>query len=213
MRRARFEPIFQFVFLNLTFYYSIAKLCGVSETKQPYHQRRRKMRFLSQFPWFRREASLLDVDYAKGPLLPNGAAKILRHMPVGDKILTISPGSLELQEMPRGTTYAEYYKMHSAEGLCDVQILDALVEVITRNPPSIKKFIREFFGEFAGQIFFLGTSFASEDGRECVPFLNLNTHFPALRYICPATHPINHDVCCCACFFRPGRQKQLSLQS
>lgn len=165
------------------------------------------MRFLSQLPRFHRGSSSLIVDYAKGPLLPNGAVKVLRHMPVGDKTLTITPGSLELQEMPRGITYAEYYRIHSAESLCDVKILDVFVEVITRNPSSIKKVVKEFFGEFAGQIFFLGTSFESEDGRECVPFLNLNTHFPALRYICPATHPINHDVCCCVCFFRPSKQR------
>lgn len=155
---------------------------------------------------FRREAVSLKVDYSTEPVLPNGAVQIRRHIPISDKAVTILSGDLELRVMPQGSTYEEYYNAHTSEGLCDVQVLDAFMKVITRTPSSIDKVIKEFFGKFSGQIFFLGTTFVSEDGRECVPFLNLHTHFPSLRYICPVTHPINHDVYCCACFFRPSKR-------
>jgi|SRR3989344_2051715 len=142
----------------------------------------------------------LLVDYTVGPSLPKDAAKVLRHKPLHSGTLTIMPGDLILKEMPRGTTYSEYYARHNTERFCDVMVLDAFIQKVVKDTTLLRHMIEEHFGDFSGQIFFLGTSFESTTGIECVPFLNLNTRFLALRYMCPAVHPVNHDVFCSACF-------------
>ncbi len=144
----------------------------------------------------------LRVDYADQPSLPRGAARVLRHSPAGYGIETILRGNLELVEFRPGTTYAEFYQAHASEPLCDAVILDTLIRQMIEKPSHIERVIEKYFGSFSGQIFFLGTAFESDDGRECVAYLNIKTHQPALRYLCPAAHVINHDVTCCASFLR-----------
>ncbi len=166
-----------------------------------------------RWPWSPIVELPLTVDYPKAPTLPRDAVGVKRHLPMSEGPLTFGPGNLIVREMPRGTTYAEYYAQTSSEEPhCDVRLLETLVNALARNPSKIQKALKELFGDFQGQLFFLGTSFLTGDGVECVPFLNRGTHFPALRYMCPTTHPVNHDVFCCACFFRPGDFGKQSLQ-
>ena len=161
------------------------------------------MWMLNFWSWLGRAEQGLQVDYAKQPKLPNGAARVLRHVPAGSGVVTLNPSDMDLRPMPQGMTYDEYYAAHKHERLGDVMILDAMVAGImdrSMRNAEIRAHFRKYLGHsFVGQIFFLGTSFQSEDGRECVPYLNLNTHQPAIRYICPSAHPINHTVNCCAC--------------
>lgn len=141
----------------------------------------------------------LQIDFTQSPSLPRDAVRVLRHNPVHDNSLTVTGGDLVLEPMPGGVTYEEYFRQYSEQRLCDALVLDALIEQLKANTPQLETVLRQYFGTFAGQIFFLGTTFQSNDGRECVPFLNLHTSLPALRYMCPVTHPIRDDILCYAC--------------
>ena len=151
---------------------------------------------------FKRQETALIVDYGEKPCLPRDARRVIRHKPAGTGIMTITAGDFELKEFQRGTTYAEYYRAHASEPLCDAVILDALWREILKNQSKADNVLTKYFGSFSGQIFFLGTAFESEDGRECVSYLNLNTYQPHLRYMCPTHHVINHSVMCCVAFLR-----------
>ncbi len=158
-----------------------------------------------RWPWSRITELPLRVDYSKPPTLPRDAVSVQRHIPVSEGVLTFGPGNLIVREMPRGKTYAEYYEhVRAEEQHCDVRLLEAFIEELAKEPKKINKALDELFGGFQGQLFFLGTSFLTRDGNECVSFLNRGTRYPAIRYMCPTAHPVNHDVLCCACFFRPG---------
>ncbi len=155
---------------------------------------------MSIFDWFR--TPKLVVDYRELPKLPRDAQRVHRHQPLDDdnNQLTLSPKNLMLREMPRGYTYEQYRLDHQIEGLCDARVLDAFGEAITAGGKISTKPLKRFFGDFQGQVFFLGTSFMSSDGRECVSFLNVGLDTTSIRNMCPVSHPVNHDVVCCACY-------------
>jgi hypothetical protein len=154
---------------------------------------------------WRRNEPTITIDYALQPMVPSGARRILHHQPAGAGSLPLLSGSLEIVEFLPGTTYAQYRIDHADEPLGDAVILDAIIRKIQaaiERPAELEKFLEKFLGSFSGQIFFLGTTYESEDGRECVPYLNIKTRYPAFRYLCPMNQIINHDVKCCACFLR-----------
>lgn len=142
------------------------------------------------------------VDHDQEPSLPNGARRVIRHIPIGKGTRTIEPGDLEIVEFRSSMTYDKFYKSNMDRPLCDVLFLDSLIRKMVENKSQIDSILQKYFGNFRGQIFFLGTEFESFDGRPCVPYLNIKTYQPALRYLCPSAHPINHDVVCCAAFYR-----------
>lgn len=153
----------------------------------------------------RRNAPTIIVDYAQQPTVPIGAKSVLSHQPAGIGSFPLLPGSLELVEFLPGTPYEQYRADHADGSLGDAVILDAIIKeikLVIERPAELERLIDTFFGSFSGQIFFLGTTYESEDGRECVPYLNIRTMYPAFRYLCPVGHVINHDVTCCACHLR-----------
>lgn len=154
---------------------------------------------------WRHNDSTITIDYALQPMVPNGAKRILCHQPAGAGSFPLLSGSLEIVEFLPGTTYAQYRIDHADEPLGDAVILDAIIREIQaaiEKPAELEKLLESFFGSFSGQIFFLGTTYEAEDGREYVPYLNIKTRYPAFRYICLMDQVINHDVTCCACYLR-----------
>jgi hypothetical protein len=144
-----------------------------------------------------------DVDFDKAVTLPKGAVKVLWHHPAGIGKVKILPGYLHIRPMPRGVTYEEYCAANPTATFGDALILDALIGALLDEKGFFdKKKVARFLGDFSGQIFFLGTAFEAQfegQSKRQHAFLNWKTYYPATRYICPADHPINHMVNCCAC--------------
>lgn len=174
------------------------------------------LRALKSFLGFRPDQSdepAITIDYSLQPMIPSEAKRILCHQPADSGVFSLLPGSLGIEEFLPGTTYAQYRRDHINESLGDAVILDAIVnqlQSVAREPAKFERLIQKYFGSFSGQVFFLGTTYESVDGRECVPFLNINTMYPSLRYICPANQIINYDVTCCACHLYQPSSKRVS---
>ncbi len=144
-----------------------------------------------------------DVDFDKAVTLPKGADKVLWHRPAGRGKVKILPEYLQIRPMPRGVTYEEYRAANATATFGDILMLDALIEALLDEKGFFdKQKIACILGDFSGQIFFLGTAFEGVfegQSKTMYAFLNWRTYHPATRYICPADHPINHTVNCCAC--------------
>lgn len=148
---------------------------------------------------------ILPVDFTKRPLIPHGVEKILIHRPAGAGKQSLDPSRLELRPMPRGVSYADYVEMNPDVQFADASVLDALIHALVGAECRLSEhLVEEYIGHFAGQIFFLGTQFIDKKGTPYVAYFNWKTHYPALRYVCPVHHPVNHDVNCCACVLLPG---------
>lgn len=153
----------------------------------------------------------LVVDFNREPALPQGTVSVLRHVPVIRGVVTLGPSDLILKPMPAGLPYADYYREHGA-GACDGLVLDAIFQLLLDNKPDPSKVIQALFGDFWGQIFFLGSGFAARDGgAECVAFLNVGTAhitgMPAIRYSTFAANPVRPDVPVFACFLSDERRQ------
>ncbi len=149
----------------------------------------------------KRQDDVLTVDYDAEPLLPRGAEKMLRHVPVGKGRVNMIAENFSVRLMPRGMTYLEYMKANPSAIFGDALILDSLVSKLVRNGRVDEFALTSLLGDFEGQLFFLGTTFeAVEDGkkRTCVASFNWCTHYPALRYMFPVDQLVNHNVNCCA---------------
>ena len=146
----------------------------------------------------------LAVDFDSKPLLPNGATGLRLHEPVARGLQAIGSDDLVLEPMPPGMSYTEFREAHRGELLCDASILDAIVQLagpaFVANRRKGNRILEKLFPNFSGQVFFLGTSFMTTWGCEGVPFLCVKTPLPALRYLCPSDHPVNHDLNASACF-------------
>lgn len=141
------------------------------------------------------------VDFGQEVVLPRGADKVLWHHPAGTGSVNMLPENLDVRPMPAGMTYLEYREANSSAVFGDALILAAFIAAVVKDGRIDERAVRKILGNFNGQIFFLGTAFeAMYEGRRrtCFAYLNWQTQYPALRYICPADHPINHDVNCCA---------------
>ena len=153
-------------------------------------------------------AVVIEVDYDKPLYIPNGAIGVAEHTPVGVGRMPLEPSGFELRELPRGMTYDRYIAAHGDDLLCDAAVLDGIVAYITTDGLDVASIARrsaDLFGDFRGQIFFLGTTFASRDGVAHVPFLNVGTYMPALRYACPLHDPMNSDFDVRVCHLAPIR--------
>jgi hypothetical protein len=145
------------------------------------------------------EKPYLNIDYNSAPTIPNGARGVAWHKPAGSDEVVLRPQQLRLLPLVQGQSY-EWFRLNNPEhNFADAKVLDALVTALfLRNGQISEVAVDEFLGNFSGQIFFLNTAFDTNAG-ECHAFLNWRTHLRALRYVCPTTNPINHDVNCCAC--------------
>ncbi|HYD93231.1 MAG TPA: hypothetical protein VEB18_02115 [Candidatus Paceibacterota bacterium] len=149
----------------------------------------------------RPKANALEVDFDQQVALPRGAERVLWHQPAGKGKMQLLPEHLEVHPMPPGVTYRGYREANPTATFGDALILDSFIAAVVKNGRIDKAAVRRVLGDFSGQIFFLGTAFeAMHMGSKpmCFAYLNWQTHYPALRYLCPADHPINHDVNCCA---------------
>ncbi len=148
----------------------------------------------------------LQVDFTQLPILPRDAKEICTHNPISDYgSVALTPKNFQLVKMPPTMTYREYIDKYSNEKLCNALILDAFVDMLKQKCDSWKHWEREvnkFFGIKSGQIFFLGTSFYTEDKVEAVTFLNINTDIPSLRNLCPAKHQIRDDINVYSCVIK-----------
>lgn len=143
----------------------------------------------------------LTVDFDQEVALPRGAEKVLWHHPAGKGKLDLLPKQLEVRPMPPGMTYLGYREANPTATFGDALILNSFISAVVKDGRVDEAAVKRVLGDFSGQIFFLGTAFeAVYEGskRMCFAYFNWRTHYPALRYICPADHPINHDVNCCA---------------
>mgnify|MGYP003510396151 FL=1 len=136
--------------------------------------------------------SKLEVDFNKAPTLPNGTTEIKEHKPVGTGVMTLTKEDFLLLQMPADVSYAEYRKKHINEPLGDALILDCFIDLVRQQGKSWGKMMNEVFGIKQGQIFFLGTTYVGINGKEVVPYLNINTDAPALKYV----YPINNIIRC-----------------
>ncbi len=165
--------------------------------------------------WFHRpEEEKILIENRTMPTLPRGAKRILIHRPAVSlriESYTIGPSSIRLEQFVPGDSYDAFLARHRDLALGDAVILDAIIERITRDPRRVDEMITKIFGNFSGQIFFLGTYFEGEKGQRLVLFLNIRTYMPHLRYLCPAHHPNNHSVVCCACFLSEDTIRQLQI--
>jgi hypothetical protein len=136
------------------------------------------------FSTFVDSAVVIDVDYSKPLYIPIGASGLSRHRPVGTGRMSLLPHSFELREMPLGMTYDGYFDAHGDDMMCDAAVLDGIVAYVTKDGldgRSVERRMFKLFGDFRGQVFFLGTSFTSPDNGVHVPYLNVRTNMP-----CPA---------------------------
>ena len=153
------------------------------------------------FPFFRRKVQpkSLVVHYDTPPIMPRGVTALAWHKPVGSGEVVLWPQQLRLIPLEPGQSY-QWFRLNNPDlTFADANVLDALIHTLFLRDERISEVaVKAFLGDFCGQMFFLNTAFHTSEG-ECHAFLNWNTHLPALRYVCPATNPINHDVNCCAC--------------
>lgn len=160
------------------------------------------MNFLPTWLGWRKPKNSFTVDFDQDVTLPRGADKVLWHHPASKGKVTLQPEHLVVRPMPRGVTYLEYKATNPEAVFGDALILDALLAPYRdANARSSEKVLEKLLQDFSGQIFFLGTAFeAIHGGRptECFAYLSWRMYQPALRYMCPAHHPINHSVNCCA---------------
>lgn len=145
----------------------------------------------------------ITIDYDAPIALPSGTQGIIWDNPVGEGQTRFKLGQLVIEAMPQGVTYLEYQSQHPDVNFADARILEELLRPIAEKRDSdFGALMQRLLGGFSGQVFFLGTAFESLHSGEIMPsfaYLNWKTRYPALRYVCPADHPINHDVNCCAC--------------
>lgn len=152
----------------------------------------------------------IEVDYDRELYLPIGADKVLWHKPVGSGKVVFAKQRLVIRTMPAGVSYLEYRAMHPGACFADAQVLDSLLAPYTDKKTNIRETgVESLLATFSGQIFFLGTAFEGRfngQATELLAYLNWRTYQPALRYMCPAHHPINHTVNCCAMFIEQPLQ-------
>jgi len=157
-----------------------------------------------RWPWAKPRQYPLIVDFNWQPTLPQGTESIMRHVPAAHGVMTLAPSDLILRPMPAGISYADFYRDNS-DGCCDGLILDAIFQLLLDSKPDPRDAVRALFGDFWGQIFFLGSSFAARDsGAECVSFLNVETArvtgMWAIRYSTFTANPVRPDVPVFACY-------------
>ena len=163
------------------------------------------MNILHAFCAGTKHSALLRVDFTKRPTIPSGADCILVHRAAGVGKQAFQPSQLDLRPMPAGMSYQEYKAMHPDAQFADASMLDALIHTLVGAECRLSEhMVEEYLGRFSGQIFFLGTEFADKKGNSYFAYFNWKTRYPALRYLCPAHHPVNHDVNCCACHIIPA---------
>lgn len=135
----------------------------------------------------------LIVDFSKLPILPRDTVSIKEHKPAGTGQMTLKKESFLLLQMPAHVPYMKYRDQHLNEPLGDALILDAFIDLLKQSTKPWEEVIYKMFGIIQGQIFFFGTTYLAEDGREVVPYLNVNTDTPAFRYACPIKDTIRWD--------------------
>ncbi len=154
--------------------------------------------------WFTRKKSAegFKVDFNNEVELPRGAERVLWHHPAGVGKMLLRPEHLTIRPMPRGVSYLDYKTSQPSAVFGDALILNALLAPYREKETNLTvKSVEDILKDFSGQIFFLGTAFEGiYEGKStlCFAYLNWKTHQPALRYMCPGHHPINHTVNCCA---------------
>ncbi len=162
------------------------------------------MNFLKR--WFADNVVQIEVDYSKDLYIPQGASGVCKHTPVGRGYMSLLPNSLELRALTPGVTCDTYIKQHLGDALCDAAVLDALVAyVISRETKSRSRYeiLEQLFGDFRGRVLFPGTTFLYENDVECVPYLNVRTLNPDLRYVCPIHMPLDYDFDVRVCHLAP----------
>lgn len=152
------------------------------------------------FAFWRRKVKeqCLTIGSGSTPKIPNGATSILWHTPIGSGEIVLRPEQLRFVPLVRGKSYRWFRENNPELTFADASVLDALLSALLLPSGALNEVaIKEWLGDFRGQLFFLNTAFDTRDG-ECHAFFNWKTFMPALRYVCPADNLINHDVHCCA---------------
>ena len=149
------------------------------------------MNILQRF--FGKKYPILVLSRIEQPKLPNGAIGIVSHRPSFAKGKIIKAGSIDIVKMAPNISYRAFVEENAHMEFLDATVLDSMIEYAEKNDLGPAELVKQFLGDFAGQLFFLNTIFSSRDGN-AFAFLNWNMTLPAFRYLCPAENPIRHDA-------------------
>lgn len=149
----------------------------------------------------RQETPRMRVNYPSMPELPLMATGVLEHKPLARQSREIAPDQLMLLPLRPGVPYHRVATTHPRLRFADALFLEALLDVLYPTHTGLSdRAEAAYLGDFAGQLFFLGTVFNTHVGG-AYSFLNWNTSLPHTRYLCPTHTPVRADIPVYACVY------------
>lgn len=148
----------------------------------------------------KKQTGSITVDFGKNHFyMPSGAIAVKNHRPAGAGVQIIQLSNLKLERIAPGQTGYQYLYSQGSQGkrpFCDALVIDELANLARKENSTSS--LQSSLGSHRLIVFF-GTIFFDANRNECVPFLNLSSALPAVRYLIGLNKPVEeHTVPCFA---------------